>query len=168
MEAMLIRCISPLGRSAKHTGCSAPSALFSHRHARKVRAARARILLDRGDDLGAQCTGALAPGERATLLLSGGFVAPARSRNRHRRASVRRCPSRRRQRAAKEKRAQEHGLIAVARQQIFWKLARQRRTLTGGSASLLPSAEIVSGCPKPRRSKKRFSSACKLSSSSAG
>jgi hypothetical protein len=32
----------------------------------------------------------------------------------------------------KEKRT-EHGLIAVARQQIFWKRARQRGTLTGGS-----------------------------------
>src|SRR6516162_11054838 len=69
MEALLIRCISPLARSAKHTGCSAPSALFSHRHARKVRAARARILLDRGDDLGAQCTGALAPHRTSASVL---------------------------------------------------------------------------------------------------
>src|SRR6516165_12387227 len=76
MEAMLIRCISPLARSAKHTGCSAPSALFSHRHARKVRAARARILLDRGDDLGAQCTGALAPGERNHVALVGRISSP--------------------------------------------------------------------------------------------
>src|SRR6516165_5814344 len=78
MEAILIRCISPLACSAKHTGCSAPSptALVSHRHARKVRAARARILLDRGDDLGAQCTGALAPGERNHVALVGRISSP--------------------------------------------------------------------------------------------
>jgi hypothetical protein len=36
-------------------------------------------------------------------------------------------------RARRVPRAPERGLIAAARQQIFWKRARQRGTLTGGS-----------------------------------
>jgi hypothetical protein len=44
--------------------------------------------------------------------------------------------------APRRRGAPEHGLIAAARQQIFWKRARQRGTLTGGSTWLLSSAEI--------------------------